>query len=146
MTLADYIALFPSNSRDKEHFIQLAEAILDQVMDLQSVVGDIMRSFSPVYAEGDNLDIVGKSLGLSRMDCSSGESTTDEQFRDYIQKKLILWGWDGRNCTVYPIMQKIKPGSAMMDNMNATVTITGAGSQPAALNKIFPVPARVSVT
>lgn len=38
MQLSDYLALFPSASREKSRFMALAEAVLSQVMDLQNLV------------------------------------------------------------------------------------------------------------
>ena len=60
-------------------------------------------------------------------------------------KKLIRWSWDGRNVTAPEALAKIKPGATMADNQNGTVTVTGAGTQPAAVKALFPVTAGVRV-
>ena len=145
MTLNDYLSLFPGSTREKQHFMSLAEAILQQVTDLQAVVSQINRAFSPESAQGNQLDVLGASLGLSRADTSAGVTASDVVFRDFIRKKLIRWGWDGRNVTVPEILSKIQPGAAIADNQNGTVTVTDAGTQPAQVKELFPVSAGIRV-
>ena len=126
--------------------MELAEAVLRQVTDLQAVVGEINGAFAPATAEGAQLDVLATSLGLSRLDTSDGAAVTDEVFRDFIRKKLIRWGWDGTNRTVQDLVEKIKPGAVETDNQNGTVTVTGAGSQPAPVKDLFPIPAGIRTT
>jgi len=143
MTLNDYLSLFPGASRDREKLMALAEAVLRQAMDLQAVIPDIQAAFKPDNASGEQLDMIGESLGLSRLDTSAGAAATDEEYRDYIKKKLILWSWDGTNKSVPVISERLRQGSFVKDNLNGTVTVTGAGTLPAALKKLFPVPAGI---
>ena len=100
-------------------------------------------AFAPALALGTQLDALGESLGLSRLDTTAGAAATDEVYRDFIQKKLIRWGWDGTNKTVTGIAEHIKAGSVEKDNQNGTVTVTGAGTQPAAVKDLYPVTAGV---
>ena len=146
MTINDYLSLFPGSSREKTRFISLATVALQQVIDLQTVVGQINGAFVPESAQGSQLDVVAESLGLSRLDTSGGAVVTDEAFRDFIQKKLIQWGWDGRNASVPEIVEKIQQGASQTDNMNGTVTVTGAGTQPAPVKDLFPITAGVRTT
>ena len=141
--MEDYLALFPGNTREKSRFISLAEAVLQQVTDLQAVVGELNAAFAPATALGTQLDALGESLGLIRLDTTAGAAATDEVYRDFIRKKLIRWGWDGTNKTVPGIAEQIKTGSVEKDNQNGTVTVTGAGMQPAAVKDIYPVTAGV---
>ena len=146
MTLEDYLGLFPGNTREKARFMSLAGAVLQQVMDLQAVVGELNAAFSPATAQGMQLDALGESLGLSRLDTSAGAAATDEVYRDFIRKKLTRWGWDGTNKTVPGITERLQAGSVEKDNQNGTVTVTGAGTQPAAVKEIYPVTAGVRTT
>ena len=146
MILEDYLTLFPGSSREKTRFMALAAAVLRQVTDLQAVVGEINGAFAPESAQGTQLDILGASLGLSRSDTADGVSVTDVVFRDFIRKKLVRWSWDGRNATVSEVLEKIQPGAAMADNQNGTVTVTGAGVQPAPVKDLFPIPGGVRTT
>ena len=146
MTLEDYLSLFPGSTREKSRFMSLAGAVLQQVIDLQATVEELNAAFSPATAQGTQLDALGESLGLSRLDTSAGAAATDEVYRDFIRKKLIRWGWDGTNKTVPEITEKLQAGSVENDNQNGTVTVTGAGTQPAAVKDLYPVTGGVRVT
>ena len=146
MESGDYISLFPGATREKQRFMALATAVLQQVTELQAVVAQINEAFAPGSAEGTQLEALAASLGLSRLDTSAGASVTDEIFRDFIQKKLIQWSWDGTNKAVPAIVAKIQQGAIQTDNMNGTVTVTGAGTQPAPVKDLFPITAGVRTT
>ena len=73
----DYMTLFPSASRNLPRFSALAEAVLSQVNDLIAVVQSMNAAFSVSGAEGEKLDALGTSLGLSRPD-----GMTDAQMRE----------------------------------------------------------------
>ena len=139
----DYLSLFPGSTREKQRFMALATALLQQVIDLQAVVAQINGAFSPENAQGDQLDALAASLNLSRLDTSAGATVTDTAFRDFIQKKLIQWSWDGTNGTVQDLVEKIKPGARQTDNQNGTVTVTGASGLPALVKELFPIPCAV---
>ena len=143
MPINDYLALIPGSTREKQRFMALATAVLQQVTDLQAVIGEINRAFAPAGAQGAQLDVLAASLGLCRADTSAGVTASDTVFRDFIRKKLIQWSWDGRNVTVSDVVSKIQAGARQTDNMNGTVTVTGAGSQPAPVKDLFPIPGGV---
>ncbi len=146
MTLEDYLGLFPGSTREKLRFMAVTSAVLQQVVDLQAVVGEVNAAFAPESAQGAQLDALGESLGLSRLDTSAGAAATDEVYRDFIRKKLIRWGWDGTNKAVPGITERLQVGSVENDNRNGTVTVTGAGTQPAAVKNLYPVTGGVRVT
>ena len=146
MESGDYIALFPGSTREKQRFMEMAAAVLQQVTDLQAVVGQSNEAYSPASAQGSQLDALAESLGLSRLDTSAGAAVSDEAFRDFIRKKLIQWGWNGTNKAVPAIVEKIQQGASQTDNMNGTVTVTGAGTQPAPVKALFPITAGVRTT
>ena len=146
MESGDYIALFPGCTREKQRLMEMAAAVLQQVTDLQAVVGETNDSYSPASAQGSQLDALAESLGLSRLDTSAGAAVADADFRDFIRKKLIQWSWDGTNKAVPAIVAKIQQGAIQTDNMNGTVTVTGAGTQPAPAKALFPITAGVRTT
>jgi hypothetical protein len=141
--LEDYLFLFPGSTREKQRFMAIVTVVLQQVTDLQAVVGQINGAFAPEGAQGMQLEALAASLGLSRLDTSAGATVTDEVFRDFIQKKLIQWGWNGTNKAVSAIVAKIQQGASQVDNMNGTVTVTGAGAQPTPVKALFPVTAGI---
>ena len=146
MDIQIYLSLFPGSTREKARFMSLAGAVLQQVIDLQATVEELNAAFAPATARGTQLDAIGESMGLSRLDTSAGAAATDEVYRDFIRKKLIRWGWDGTNKTVPGITEQLQAGSMENDNQNGTVTVTGAGTQPAAVKEIYPVTGGVRVT
>ena len=146
MHLDDYLSLFPGSTREKPRLMAVASAVLQQVIDLQAVVGEVNVAFAPASAQGVQLDALGESLGLSRLDTTAGAAATDEVYRDFIRKKLIRWGWDGTNKSMPGIAEQMKAGSVEKDNLNGTVTVTGAGSQPATVKDIYPVTGGIRVT
>ena len=146
MTLNDYLSLFPGSTREKLRLMAVASAVLQQVVDLQAVVGEVNAAFAPESAQGAQLDALGESLGLSRLDTTAGATATDEVYRDFIRKKLIRWGWDGTNKSVPGIAEQMKAGSVEKDNLNGTVSVTGAGTQSAAVKEIYPGTGGVRVT
>ena len=141
-----YLSLFPGSTREKPRFMAAVSVLLQQVMDLQTVVAELNAAFSPASAQGVQLDALGEGLGLSRLDTINGPNATDEEYRDYIKKKLILWGWDGTNKTVPGIAERLRQGSSVNDNQDGTATVTGAGTQPAAVKDLYPVTGGVRVT
>ena len=141
LLLSDYISLFPGASREKERFMALAEAVLQQVLDLQAVVVSIQGGYSFSEAEGEMLDALAASVGLSRTDTPEGVNCTDVQFRVFLLAKLALWGWDGTNESVPAVLAAGLPGSSETDNRNGTVTVSPAGTDPA----LVPVPAGVKI-
>ena len=146
MTINDYLSLFPGSTREKQRFMSLTEAVLQQVIDLQALVGQINGAFAPESAQGSQLDALAASLDLSRLDTSDGAAVADADFRDFIRKKLIQWGWDGTNMAVPAIVAKRQQGASQVDNMNGTVTVTDAGTQPAPVKALFPITAGVRTT
>ena len=144
--MEECLALFPGSTREKQRFMWMAAAVLQQVIDLQEVVGEINNVFAPESAQGVQLEALAASLGLSRLDTTTGAVVTDEAFRDFIRKKLIQWSWDGTNKAVPAIVAKIQQGAIQTDNMNGTVTVTGAGTQPAPVKALFPITAGVRTT
>jgi len=146
LAIQDYLRLFPGSTREKSRFIAVASAVLQQVVDLQAVVGEVNAAFAPESAQGAQLDALGESLGLSRLDTTAGAAATDEVYRDFILKKLVRWGWDGTNKSVPGIAEQLQTGSVEKDNLNGTVTVTGAGTQPAAVKEIYPITAGIRTT
>lgn len=138
MTLQDYLALFPGNSREKPRFMALVEAVLRQVLDLQAVIADLQSAFSLAEAQGTALDAFGETLGVRREDV--GQNASDAAYRRYIQSKLALWRWDGTNGTVKEILEEALPGRTETDNQDGTVTVNPQGRK-----ELVPVSAGVRV-
>ena len=139
MTLNDLLDLFPPYSRTLPRFMGLASAVLSQVVDLSTVVGQMGAAFAPGGAAGSQLDALGAALGLTRP-VVNGSPADDETYRQYIQKKLTLWQWDGTNGTAIQTAQANFPGIVFSDNSDGTVSAS-EGTED-----LLPVPAGIRTT
>ena len=97
----------------------LAEAVLQQAVDLMDLVADMQSGFSFASAEGNQLDAVAEAVGLEREN-----GMTDEAFRQYALQKLKLWSWDGSNESG---PAALSAGVTETDNQDGTVTVSPAG-------------------
>ena len=131
MVLNDYLALFPGASREKPRFMALAQAVLQQVVDLMTLIESIQSGFSFAAAEGEQLDAIAEAVGLSRE-----YGMTDEDFRAYLLQKLKLWTWDGTNVNAPAVLPE---GVTETDNRDGTVTVSPAGTR----QDLLPIPAGV---
>lgn len=133
----NYMSLFPSYTRGLPRFSALAAAVLSQAEDLIAVAGALDGAYAVSSAAGAQLDALGASVMLPRP-----EGMPDEDYREVLRAKLILWTWDGANDTARDVMERICPGSALRDNGDGTVTVR-AGSALQAEQKLYPLPAGV---
>ena len=131
MGLNDYLDLFPGASREKARFMALAEAVLQQAVDLMTLIESIQSGFSFATAVGGQLDEIAAAVGLGRE-----AGMMDEAFRAYLLQKLKLWTWDGTNAGVPAVLPA---GVTETDNRNGTVTVSPAG----VAKELLPVPAGV---
>ena len=131
MDINDYLALFPGASREKPRFMALAQAVLQQVVDLMTLIESIQSGFSFAAAEGEQLDAIAEAVGLSRE-----YGMTDEAFRAYLLQKLKLWSWDGTNVNAPAVLPE---GVTETDNLDGTVTVSPAGTR----QDLLPIPAGV---
>ena len=131
MDLNGYLALFPGASREKPRFMALAQAVLQQVVDLMTLIETIQSGFSFAVAEGEQLDAIAEAVGLSRE-----YGMTDEAFRAYLLQKLKLWTWDGTNVNAPAVLPE---GVTETDNLDGTVTVSPAGTR----QDLLPIPAGV---
>lgn len=131
MDLNGYLALFPGASREKSRFMALAQAVLQQVVDLMTLIETIQSGFSFATAVGSQLDAIAEAVGLSRE-----YGMTDEDFRAYLLQKLKLWTWDGTNVNAPAVLPE---GVTETDNRDGTVTVSPAGTR----QDLLPIPAGV---
>ena len=136
MTLDNMMNLFSPAVRKLPRFSSLAEAVLQQVADLQGVIPEMEAVFSLATATGVQLDLLGDTLGLER------DSRSDAEYRELIRSKLALWRWNGTNETVPAVLAEAFPEQdvSLADNGDCSVTVNETiGSD------LLPVPAGVSL-
>lgn len=134
--LSFYVSLFPGASREKERFMALASAVLQQTCDLVSLMPQLASGFSFASASGVQLDALGASAGIPRQ-----EGWEDETYRRVLLRKFRIWSWDGTNETAGEFLL---PGETLRDNGNNSVTVS-AGLMPLPAEKLLPVPLGVKV-
>ena len=66
MDLNTYIFLFPGATREKPHFMALAQAVLAQAADLAALVLSQPEAYSLGLAVGRQLDCLAATLGLTK--------------------------------------------------------------------------------
>ena len=130
MNLDDYRSLFPAYTRNKPHFIALAEAVVRQVTDLMALVPQMASGFSFAHAEGVQLDALGGTVGIIRQ-----EGWDDETYRSVLLKKLKLFTWNGMNESSFGFLDE---GEVLIDNEDGTVTVHTELPLPA--GEVLPVP------
>lgn len=112
----------------------LAEAILSQAMDFLPLIASLQSGYAFASAEGVQLDAIAEVLGLKR-----DPGSPDEDFRQYLLDKLLLWTWDGTNEGVPAVLPQ---GVTESDNGDGTVSVSPSGTRA----DILPVPAGVRIT
>ena len=126
----NYKTLFPAYTRDMPKFSALAEAVLTQLQDLQSLVSTINPSFSLSQSQGVHLEAVGASLSIPRPN-----NLPDEPYRQILQRKLKRNQWNGLNETAFDYVEE---GETFCDN--ADMTVTAATIEAASPEEILSVP------
>ena len=133
----DYMTLFPAYTRQMPRFSALAQSILSQAGDLETLIRSIPAAYAPETARGIQLDAIGETSGLPRP-----EGLPDADYRTYLLAKFALWTWDGTNETAQPLLDGIFPGSTLSDNGNGTVTVHTV-NQLQETYCLYPLPAGV---
>ena len=133
----DYMTLFPAYTRQMPRFSALAQSILTQAGDLETLIRHIPAAYAPETAQGIQLDAIGEASGLQRP-----EGLSDEDYRTFLLAKLALFTWDGTNETAQPLLDRIFPGSTISDNGDGTVTVRTV-SQLQETYCLYPLPAAI---
>ena len=133
----DYMPLFPAYTRHMPRFSALAQSILTQAGDLETLIRHIPAAYAPETAQGIQLDAIGEASGLPRP-----EGLPDEDYRTDLLAKFALWTWDGTSETAQPLLDSIFPGSTLSDNGDGTVTVHTV-SQLQETFCLYPLPAAI---
>ena len=136
----NYLSLFPSASRSRPRFMELAAAVFSQVDDLLTLIPELESGFSVAEASGAQLDARGEGFGLPRP-----PGLSDADYRNYLRMKLLLFSWDGTNGSVPELTERLLPGSAVVDLGDGSVRLDGCEGLPFPARDVMPVPAGVSV-
>ncbi len=100
-----------------------------------ALVPSLTSGFSFACAEGKQLDALGESVRIPRM-----EGWDDETYRSVLLRKLKLGTWDGTNETSFDYLEE---GETLNDRGNGTVI--AATDAPLPAKEILPIPTGVKV-
>lgn len=154
-----YIKLITSEHATKPNFVSYVETFLDLV----SPIVDCYNSFSTIFnlqnAVGDQLDIIGTLVGVSRelpINVAGIPSTlSDEYFKKVITSKILQNHWDGTRQGIENIIVAIYPNVPfeIIDNQDMSYSVTLLTSQLDAVDQalilngyILPKPSGVRVS
>lgn len=157
MNLNEYLNLIPAENRSKPNFIAMLSADLAIPLRVQ----DLMRSMIPIFdvdtAVGDQLDIIGKWVGISRnvtipiagvyfswdgdftvgwdygtwKGVQPGDITVlpDDAYRTLIKAKIAANQWDGTTTGAYEIWDEVFAGLQILifDNQDMSYDLAIVG-------------------
>ena len=147
--LVGWMNLFPPASRGKARFMALAEAIVQQAVDLANAVSQINTAYSFATAEGECLDQMAGVFGLSRLEGFGSAEVSDSDFRSYLLAKMVLWNWDGSNAGGEEMLTRFLPGCKFNDRQNGMIAASATAGYQWLRNcwvKVFPIPGGVGGT
>lgn len=136
MTLEEYLNLITSEHRDKPNFIATVTADIDVPIRVQSLLSSMITIFDPDTAVGDQLDIIGKWVGVSRevaipisgvyftwdggefvgwdygvwqdhLQPASISVLPDDSYRTLIKARIAANKWDGTTEGAYRVWEEV---------------------------------------
>lgn len=131
-----YTDLVTSQHRPATKFMAWLTANLTILDDVSTCADAINEAFDIDYAVGDQLDAIGKIVGLSRTlpftPTSASPILSDTDYRKALKCQIGLNQWDGQISTLSPLWADIFPGAeiAIVDNCDMSIEITFAQLLP----------------
>lgn len=136
MTEKDYLDLITSEHRDKPKFTQMISLCIAPILQVQSLLTAMIPLFDVDIATGDQLDIIGKWVGISRnvsipiedvyfswdgdftlgwdygtwqpsLSPLSVTKLPDDAYRTLVKAKIAANRWDGTTDGAYRIWEQV---------------------------------------
>jgi hypothetical protein len=132
-----YSNLLTHEYKDSQKFIDWLTAFLQIADDVSQCLLSMLTAFDLDYAVGDQLDMIGQLVGISRtvpFQPSLGTSPIldDDTYRLLISATIANNTWNGTIADLYPIWNKLFPGGRISifdhQDMTATIVLTGSFS------------------
>ena len=124
-----YIRLITSEHATKPLYVEYVEAFLSFISPAVDILNDFQTLFNLQNAEGDQLDILGGLVGVSRVlpvdNPEVNSVLEDDMYRKVILARILSNRWDGTRKGLENIMAMIFPGlpSNIIDNQDMSVII-----------------------
>ncbi len=151
MTLNEYLDLITSQFRQQTKYITMLSADLSPVLQVQDLLKSMIPLFDLDQAIGDQLDTLGKWVGISRnvaipitnvyfswdadytlgwdygtwqpsLAPASVTSLPDDAYRTLIRAKIAANNWDGTTDGAYAIWEDIFPTTTILIQDNQDMT------------------------
>lgn len=125
-----YIALITSEHADKLKFVSYVYAFLNMISPAVDMLTDFDIIFALENAEGDQLDMLGSLVGVSRELPVQVEDIpsilSDDTYRKVIKSKVFINHWDGTREGMEAIMAEIFPNLPyeVIDNQNMEYSVS----------------------
>jgi hypothetical protein len=133
--LSYYMNLFTSQYRLSENLNAWQAALLKPLDDLTNCLQGIDIAYDIDNASGNQLDVIGELLGVSRtvpFQPSGGISPVldDDTYRTLLYATQAKNNWDGKTTSLYPIWKFIFPNASLsiIDHQNMTADIVFSGN------------------
>ncbi len=132
-----YASLITSQYKGSVNFMATVDMLLQKMSDVEAVLGVMDREFDIDHAVGDQLDIIGEIIGVSRtveFQPSGGISPilNNETYRTLLKAQIIQNSWDGLLPSLYDAWKTVFPGGKIVvndvQNMSAVITVQGTFS------------------
>lgn len=139
MDLQTYLDLIPAPNNLQPNLLAWLSGILQPTIDTMIVLGQLTPAFDINTAVGDQLDVLGQILNLSRIlnfqpDGGINPVLDDPTYRIVLIAKIIQNQWDGSKGELYTFLQTFLPQYPVLiaDNQNMTMNVLVLGMANAA--------------
>lgn len=135
-SLTYYLRLLTSEYQGKPNLTQWLTTVLQPVIDVAVLLGELSNAFDINSAVGPQLDVLGLLIGVSRVvpfqpsNPSDSPTLDDTTYRILLRAKIAQNQWNGQIGPLYSLWNELFPGGriVLQDNQNMTATIFLAGS------------------
>lgn len=141
--LSDYIGLIPYPNNNKPNFIAWLTGYVQLLLNNITMLESIIDAFNLELAVGDQLDVAGQILNLSRkvsFQPSGGASPVldDDTYRIVLKAKVFQNQWKGTIPEIYDYWIKTFPEYPILiqDNQDMTMTVLVLGTGPGILQDL----------
>lgn len=124
-----YLNVITSQHRTKEKYINFVSNLLKPLFDVAECLLNYDYDFDLDYAVGNQLDIIGKIVGVDRyVDFVLSDGTNklnDDDYRVLVKAKIAQNHWDGTRENIFNIWDNLFPNVRLnlIDNLNMTCLV-----------------------
>lgn len=135
MDVEYYAGLITERNYRREKYMEYVRMLIREAVGIQNIINDLPYAFDLDNAAGDQLDVLGSYVGVSRrltyaVPLGTSPDMDDEVYRMAIRAKIMQNHWDGSNEGFVNIWKSVVGEDIVAElkdnqNMSVTVEITG---------------------